>query len=198
MRGGGRGGFTLIELMLALVISSVVITLAYGTVRAGTDTGDRASRVRSGVQARGAAREVLGDALRHVLPGVTGGFRIFELTDSVGPDGLPHDALRFVTRGVVPPFGAGEAWSVGVSADGALIIDAMTEIPREQGRFRAVLNGVHGLDIRVQPQGAGAPWRDVYDDAGRSPRAVWVSFVGPDGRPDGPPLIVRLGLERGS
>jgi prepilin-type N-terminal cleavage/methylation domain-containing protein len=193
-----RRGFTLIELMLALVISSVVITLAYGAVRAGTDTGERAGRVRAGVQARAAARELLADALRHALPGVTGGSAVFELTDSIGSDGLPHDRLRFVTRGVLPPFGAGESWRVRVFADSGAVIDAVTAIPREEGRYHAELAGVRGLDVRVLPNGAGAPWRDVWDEVGRSPKAVSLSFVGADGRTDGPPLVVRLGLERGS
>ena len=193
-----RRGFTLIELMLALVISSLVITLAYGTVRAGTDTAERASRVRAGVQARGAAREILADALRHVLPGVTGGSPVFELTDSIGSDGLPHDVLRFVTRGVLPPFGAGDVWIVRVLVDSAVVIDAMTEVPRDGGRYRAALAGARGLDIRVLPYGAGAPWRDVWDDAGRRPKAVSLSFIGADGRLDGVPLVVRLEPELGS
>lgn len=193
-----RRGFTLIELMLALVISSVVITLAYGTVRAGTDTGERAGRVRAGVQARAAARALLVDALRHALPGVTGGSAVFELTDSTGADGLPHDVLRFVTRGVLPPFGSGDAWSVRVLVDSTVVVDAIAEAPRGAGRYHAALAAASGLDIRVLPYGAGAPWRDVWDDAGRRPKAVSLSFVGADGRGDGPPLVVRLGLERGS
>lgn len=193
-----RGGFTLVEVLLALVITSVVITLAYGTVRAGTDTGDRAARVRSGVQARGAAREFLADAFRHALIGVPSGPAVFELTDGTGPDGLPHDELRFLTRGVLSPFGAGELWSVRLSADSIVVVDAITERPSADGRIAATFPGARGLDIRVLPAGAEAPWRDIWDDAGQAPRAVSVSFVGADGRADGPPLVVRLGLERGS
>ncbi len=190
-----RRGFTLVELMIALVISLVVVTLAYGAVQTGLATSERVQGVRDGIQERAAAREVLVDALRHALPGIAGGPAVFELIDSVGADGLPHDRLRLVTRGMLPPLGTGEAWVVTLGGNDAVVIDAVADVPREEGRYHGVFAGARGLDIRVRADAPGAPWREVWDDAGRAPRAAWISFVGADGKPDGTPLVVRLGLE---
>ncbi|MFN8574643.1 MAG: prepilin-type N-terminal cleavage/methylation domain-containing protein [Gemmatimonadaceae bacterium] len=190
-----RRGFTLIELMIALVISLVVVTLAYGAVQTGMDTGERVQGVRTGIQERAAAREVLIDALRHALPGIAGGPAVFELIDSVGADGLPHDRLRLVTRGVLPPLGTGEGWLVTLGGTADVVMDAVTEQPQEEGRYRGVFRGARGLDIRVRGNAPGAPWREVWDDPGRAPSAVSVSFIGADGQPDRTPLVVRIGLE---
>lgn len=195
-----RRGFTLIELMMALVISSVVITLAYGALRAGIDTGDRATAVREGVLGRAAAREVLADALRHMLPGGRGGPAVFELKDSVGTDGLPHDRVRFVTRGLVPPLGTGAVWLVQVSdRNGQVLLEAETESPAPGtgSHWEGTFPGARGLDVRALADGAAAPWTDLWDDPGVRPRAVALVGVGADGRPDGPPLVIRTDLEGG-
>lgn len=190
-----RRGFTLIEVMLALFVTALVVTMAYGAMQGGLDTGTRLTAVRAGIEERAGAREVLANALRHAVPGVTGGPPVFELTDSLGPDGLPHDRLRFLTRGVVPPLGAGDAWAVSVVSDAHVVLDASTTAPREDGRLRGVFRGARGFDVRVLGAGHAARWMDRWDDPGLSPTAVSITFVGADGLPDGPPLVVRSTME---
>src|SRR5215217_2367455 len=60
-----RAGFTLIELMVATVVTGLVTSLAYAAVSAGFDTSDRIEQYHTTVEAQAIVRELLLDALRH-------------------------------------------------------------------------------------------------------------------------------------
>src|SRR6185369_8818132 len=54
-----RGGFTLIEIVVAIVLTSVVALLAYGTAHAGIDTKERIETYRTNVEAQMIVRDLL-------------------------------------------------------------------------------------------------------------------------------------------
>ncbi|MGZ8470574.1 MAG: PulJ/GspJ family protein, partial [Gemmatirosa sp.] len=73
-----RRGFTLLEVMVALVVSAMVVTLAYGAAQAGFDTEARLREGQAAARATTAWRALLGDALRHVERGVADDDAVFE------------------------------------------------------------------------------------------------------------------------
>jgi prepilin-type N-terminal cleavage/methylation domain-containing protein len=189
-----RAAFTLIEVMVALVVTGLVVTLAYGAAHAGFEVEDRVNEVRDGVQAESQARVFLGDALRHSLPGTRGAGDVFQLTDAMH-EGLPADALTFDTRGVESPFGAGDVWRVTLQLtdEGAAITAHSLRDPGHE--VHGLLPGVRGVNVMVRPRGEGAPWRETWDDPDVAPRTVSVALLNAAGRSTSAPLVTQLGLD---
>ena len=207
-----RRAFTLIEVLVALVITGLVVTLAYGTAQAGFDTEARLSEYRMVGESDAVVRSLLSDALRHAVNGVRGGDAVFDLTDRRLGDGTPNDSLRFTTRGVVPPLGTSGSWSVQVwSAGGALHLSAYpeTNAPAELAPVQARLTGVRGLDVQVLGRGMAAVWLDGWVERDLAPDAISFAVVrdrslrgrsegeGSNGVNDSAArTVVRRGLER--
>jgi prepilin-type N-terminal cleavage/methylation domain-containing protein len=193
-----RRGFTLLELMVALVIASVVALLAYGTARAGMDASDRLEHHRTTIEGQALLRALLLDALRHPTEG--GGLAmddtLFVLEDAVGSNGLPQDAVQFFTRGITPPLGATDTWSVTlVSGPDGLRMHA---VPQEGSRatpIDALLATARGLNVRVLARTADSVWTDRWDVVGRLPAAVALEFFDARGTRLAAPLIVHGALE---
>jgi prepilin-type N-terminal cleavage/methylation domain-containing protein len=103
-----RVGFTLLEVMVAIVITGVVALLAYGTARAGFDTSDRLEGFRTTLEAQMIVRSLLLNALRHPPEGGGAAMNdvLFTIEDGTSADGVPMDGLRFLSRGITPPLGA--------------------------------------------------------------------------------------------
>lgn len=189
----GRG-FTLLEIMVALVVTGLAAALAYAAAQAGFDTADRMARVREGAESGAVARSMLGNALRHALPGVRGTGNVFEL--SVAAGAARSDAIRFQTRGIVEPFGATDPWEVILSpSDSGLRLEARPLVPGTGSPIVATVRDVHGIDVRVRSSDARRGWLEAWGDPERSPSAVSVQFIGRDGRAMGAPLVSRVGLE---
>lgn len=191
-----RRGFTLVEILVAVVVASLVVTMAYGTSQAGFDTEARLEAHRTGMEREAALRVLVADALRHALQGARGGDPVFDLADRLAADGSPADSLRFATRGVTPPLGASATWDVSLWVeDGALRLAAT---PREgEERSPAVtarLDGVRGLDLRVLGRGPGAAWQHTWPERDLAPDAL--SYVVVGARGGGTPVVLRRGLER--
>lgn len=187
-----RRGFTLLEVLVALVITGLVVSLAYASAQAGFDTGDRLERHRSAGEAEVTARALLVDALRHAVPGVRGGPPVFELADRAGAQG---DSLAFLSRGIIPPLGTSSTWLVSLSAGpSGLVLRA-----READGAAAVtaeLLGITALDVRVLGRGSLVAWSDEWNETGAAPQAVSLAFHSASGATVGTPIVVRLGLER--
>jgi prepilin-type N-terminal cleavage/methylation domain-containing protein len=192
-----RSGFTLFEVMVAIVITGVVALLVFGTAQAGFDTRDRLERFRTQVEGQAILRALLVDALRHPVEG--GGFAmndtLFLIEDAVRADGLPMDALRFHSRGVMSPQGATTPWSVLLlPEDGGLRLIA---IPADTNvaSIDALMPTTRGIDVRVLTRTADSVWNEQWDGIGRVPAAVAIDFYADDGSRIGPPLVVHSALE---
>ena len=185
-----RRGFTLIEIMVALVVTGLVVSVAYATLQAGFDTSERLTKAQDGDEREVVARAMLSNALRHAVPGTIGGEPVFVLRDE--PQG---DRLRFLTRGVSEPLGASEVWEVslltgptGTQFDGR-------QVGNPSRSFTTLLRRVNALSVRVRGRDFRDGWLETWNAPDRSPAAVYISFMNADGRVIGAPLMVRVGLE---
>jgi len=177
-----RRGFTLLEVLVALVVTAMVVTLSYGAAQAGFDTEARLAKRRVSADALTAWRALLGDAIRHVERGVADDDAVFVLAG---------DSLQMMTRGVVPPLGTGERWLVTLApgAEGVRLSAAPVEGSIGQG-VSVVVRDARGLRVRVLPYVAGA-WTDQWPRAAAVPAAVSVQLLDADGRELTPVLVAR-------
>ena len=184
-------GFTLLELLVAIVVAGVVALLVYGILGVALDTEARVTARRDVLQREIAFREVLSQALRAVRQADLSEPATFVLEESEGPDGLPRDRLSFVTAGGTPPLTGDADWHVTVEATDEGL--ALAAYPAGLAAPRATvlrLPGVTGLDAeivvpgRVQPRlpGAMAPLP-------APPALVSLVFWNADGPIDAPMLV---------
>ncbi len=193
-----RAGFTLLELMVAMVVTSLVALLAYGTARAGIDTNERLERYRTTVETQMIVRTLLLDALRH--PPEEGGAAmndmLFHIDDRVSGEGLPMDGVSFQTRGVTPPLGASATWSVTLSAtDQGVRLHAVPLGASATEPIDVLLASARGLSVRVLSRTTGSSWSDQWDAPGRVPTAVAIEFLSEQNTLVAPPLVVYAALE---
>lgn len=185
-----RRGFTLIEIMVALVVTGLVVSIAYATLQAGFETSERLTKAQDGDEREVVARAMLSNALRHAVPGIIGGEPVFVVRDDPRGDGL-----RFLTRGVSEPLGASEVWEVsllpgpsGTQFDGR-------QLDNPSRSFTTLLRRVNALNVRVRGRDFRDGWLETWNAQDRSPAAVSISFLDADGRVIGAPLMARVGLE---
>jgi prepilin-type N-terminal cleavage/methylation domain-containing protein len=193
-----RPGFTLIEVMAAIVITGVVAVLVFGTARLGIDTDERLERYRMDLEARAIVRTLLVDALRHPVEGGGAAMNdtLFAIADAVQVDGLSVDGLYFVSRGVATPLGASATWAVSlVPVDSGIRFRAVPAAESNAGGIETLLTSVRGLNVRVLSRSADSAWSDVWDAPGRVPAVVVLEFLRADGAPAGPPVVVHSALE---
>lgn len=193
----GRAGFTLIEVMMALVISGLVASLAYAAAQAGFDTDARVSAYRDGRARDGVVRAILSDALRHQVDGVRGGSAVFTLDDRVDTEGRDADSVAFVTRGIVSPMGASAPWQLSVWREGTVLRIAggpLADAPDAAPPFAMRVEHVTGFDVRALGRGLAARWSTEWPDADQAPDAFALRIAADGG--DAEPLVVRRGLER--
>jgi prepilin-type N-terminal cleavage/methylation domain-containing protein len=191
-----RRAFTLIEIMVALVVTGLVVSLAYAAAQSGFDTEGRLTRARDGAESEAVARTLIADALRHALPGLRGGSPVFAISDVRDAKGNVSEGLRFLTRGLVPPLGTSAPWEMTLSPgpEGLAIRARPLEEARTSG-ISALLPNVKRIDVRVRSRDQRTGWLAAWTDMDVSPTAVSIAFLDSAGRPVGPPLIVRIGME---
>ena len=189
-----RKAFTLIEVMVAIVVTGVVVSIAYATMQAGFETSDRLAVAQSGDEREVVARSILSRALRHAVSGTIGGSPVFVLRDQSEGTAL-GDELRFRTRGVSEPLGASEVWEVslvptpnGLQLTGFAVEDSVRS-------FTSVLPRLRSMDIRVRGRDFRDGWLETWSVPDRSPVAVSIAFLAADNRMIGAPLVARVGLE---
>lgn len=191
-----RRGFTLLELLVAILLAGVVALLVYGAAEAGSDTAAHLAASRRQWQSQRAMRTLIEDALRNARPALRAGDAALVLQPQTSSAGIPRDRLIFVTRGGFPPLTADADWRViievteaGVSA---VAIPLGVRVPE---RLAGVLPGVTGVEIRTQAPGGG-PWLRHWPLPGAFPRAIVLNFW-TDSGPMGAPLRVALPLGGG-
>ena len=185
-----RRAFTLIEVMVALVVTGLVVSVAYATLQAGLDTSDRLAVARDGNEREIVARSLLTRALRHAVPGTIGGAPVFILRDQAR-----GDELQFLTRGVYEPLGVSELWEISLLQTPEGIRIAGRDLGNPARSFASTLRRVANLNVRVRGRDVRDGWLDSWNAPDRSPVAVSIEFMNADGRRIGAPLTARVGLE---
>lgn len=184
------GGFTLLELLIALILAGVVALIVYGAARAGADAEQRIARKRQDLQAARAMHALIGDALRNTQRAARPGEATFVLEDRVVA-GKPADRLVFVSAGGLPPLGSGADWLLTLQAGPAgLEFEGRPLGVRGAPRILGRLPEVTGLDVRI-PGSAGralSAWRSP-----RPPAAVEITYWS-DAGPLGPPRRIAVPL----
>jgi prepilin-type N-terminal cleavage/methylation domain-containing protein len=181
-RSGGRSGFTLIELMVALMLTSVVALAAYAAAHLSLETRARVGEDLAVIQSTRVLREVLQDALRNARAPQRPEDTTF---------GLAGGRLSFIAAGAGPPFDPDYDWRITVEADSAglqLVGVPVGRAPAVRMAIRAP--GVTRCDVRVLLPD-GSKWISEWLWPTVMPRAIAVTLLHRDA-PVGPPLEVTL------
>ena len=184
-----KRGFTLIELMVALVLTGIVSLIAYGSVQAAIDSAERLTRQRETVESEAMVRTLLSDALRHPADSPDGKPAFAMLTTA----GNRGSEIQFVSRGVGGSLGVGPLWRVAVrSTTGGLELDAIS-LERSPASIRGRIPNVASIIVRVLRSVDDRAWQDHWESPQQFPSAVEISFRDSFGR-TGAPLIVQTGF----
>ncbi len=176
---GARRGFTLIEIVVALVITGVVALTSYAALDAGIGTRQRIDGPLRDRESTQLARTMLEDALRHVVD------RGLEGEAFARNEGGAGDVLAFNTRGIVAPLGGSALWRVEMR--GGTLRALPVDEPGPE--LRAELTDVRAIEVAtLGPDG----WRRDAAPLDRMPDAVRVDFVTRAGAPPLAPVVVRL------
>jgi prepilin-type N-terminal cleavage/methylation domain-containing protein len=175
-------GFTLIEVLVAIVLTGIVALLAYASAQVSFDARVRLDADLRGLEGVRAMREFLQDALRNAQAPQRPGDPEFT---------LQADRLSFMTAGGVMPFDPEYDWLVTVepSASGLGVVAApLGRAPPVQVAF--ALLDVNRWDVRVLAPW-GSQWLPEWLSGRVMPRAVAIRLWH-DSEPVGPPLRVTL------
>lgn len=179
-----RGGFTLVEVMVVVVVAGLIGLGVAGTVSVALDTRQRVAE--RGVEVRSALawRGLVIDALRNARPPAVAGDTALLLTDATAPDGRPADRLTLLTSGSLPPLYAGTDWVVSLETvgDRVRLMAAPVGVRSIPVEVWAPA-GITGLDAAVLTRAPGQEerWWGEWSESSRLPRAVRISFAGRDG-----------------
>ncbi len=185
-----RPAFTLIELIVGITLTGTVALLAYGTVQAGLDSAERLDRYRLSGESVALVRSLIGDALRHPSDPPAGEGASFEMM-RYGES----DALRFVSRGVSGPLGAGGLWRVEIRPSGHGIELSATSLDGGASPITGNVPALRSMSVRVRRAADDTGWQNYWESIRQFPTAVEISFRDSLGAIAGPQLIVTTGLE---
>jgi prepilin-type N-terminal cleavage/methylation domain-containing protein len=190
-----RAGFTLLELLVAIVLAGVVALLVYGAVGAAMDTQTRLEERRLATRSARAWRATLEDALRNARPGRTYGDTTFILEEQRDAQGRPRDRLWFVSAGGLPPLTADADWEVTIepTAQGLSLLARPVGVNTPPRRLIGPQE-VTGLDIRLLNPATSQPgWLDSWAFPRIVPEAIELTYW-TDSGPAGPPVRLTLPL----
>jgi len=181
-------GFTLLEIMVAIVLTGMVAVLAFGAARVSVDTRARLGRALADQQRARATQAFLEDALRNARrprrPGEPG----LELRDG---------RLAFVAAGTGPPLDPDYDWRVTIAVDsGGLDILATTVGRGPPTTTRVRVPDVTRWDVQALTDDATG-WTRAWTDTTRLPAAVTISLWH-DTQPIGQPLLVAIAAGGGT
>ena len=162
-----RTGFTLIEIMVGLVITSVVVLLAYGVAQVGYDARARMVTHLRDVESVRAIRTLLTDALRNV--------RTPDRPDDPGFT-LQNGSLSFVAAGGAPPLDPDYDWLIRVALGSHGLELAATPLGRTiPARVTFRSPDITSWDVRVL-DADGTRWVQGWSDQRITPRAITIAF----------------------
>jgi prepilin-type N-terminal cleavage/methylation domain-containing protein len=192
-----KAGFTLIEVLVSIVLTSVIALLVFGAVQAARDT-----QARSGEEWRSMQRSVnfrlfIVSALAGSQSSLLESDSVFVLENRVGPRGIPQDRLTFVTSGDIAPLSPGADWQVSMRpTSNGLRVQGRPIGTRLADRILGEIPGITGLAIRVQDASFGVAWSDQWAFPTSLPDAVELTYWTETG-PIGDPIRVALALGTG-
>lgn len=176
-----RAGFTLLEVMIAVVLTSVVAMMAFASARVSVEAASIIQGKLTSVRSDRAVRQTLLDLLHNVRPPRGRGDTSFALAG---------DTLTFTAAGA-PPLDPEYDWLVAVhQGDSGLSIAARTVGRGPAARAELRLPRVTRWQVRVLPP-RGTEWRDGWVPSPILPSAVAISLWNGE-TPLGPPLTVRM------
>ena len=187
MTGSGsrrRGGFTLVEVMVVVVVAALVGLGVAGTVSIALDTRERVAERRLEVRSELAWRGLVVDALRNARPPAVPGDTALLLTNGTATDGRPADRLTLLTSGSLPPLLPGTDWVVSLEAVGGRVRLLAAPVGVESVPVEIwAPAGITGLEAGVlaTTPGQDPRWRDAWSESSRLPQAVRVAFTGREG-----------------
>jgi len=162
-----RSAFTLLEIMVALVITSLVVMLAYGVAQVGYDARARLVGHLQDVESARAIRTLLGDALRNV--------RTPDRPDDPGFV-LQNGSLSFVAAGGAPPLDPDYDWLIHVAPGPHGLELAATPIGHAlPARVTFRTADITNWDVRVLDPNT-AQWIQAWSTPRITPRAVAITF----------------------
>lgn len=179
---GREAGFTLLEVIVSVMLTSLIAVLAYGAAQVSFDAQARLGSSLTGVQGERATRQILADALRNAQPS--------RRADQPGFQ-LQAGRLSFVAAGGAPPLDPDYDWLISIGPAGKKVEFVATPLghaPAAEVRFP--LPRVTRWDVRVLTPGA-ADWLGDWPDGTHLPRAVEINFWNDSARV-GSPLRVTL------
>lgn len=178
----GPSGFTLLEVMLAIVLTSLVVLLAYGAARVSYDAQARLSSHLRELQETRAVREVLKDALRNARAPQRPGDPLFTVHEG---------QLSFVTAGGGPPFDPDYDWLLTIGpGSGGLELSGIPVGHAPPAPVAVRVPSVTRWDVRVRAAGS-AQWLREWPATPVLPQIVAITLWH-DSEPVGSPLFVRL------
>jgi len=172
----------LLEVMLAIVLTSLVVLLAYGAAQVSFDSRARLSADLHALQGARALRELLQDALRNARAPQRVGDPRFT---------LHAGRLSLVAAGAEPPLDPDYDWLITIEPGAGGLELTATPVGRAPTALVAFrIPGVTRWDVRVLAPG-GSQWVEEWPATMVMPRAVSITFWH-DSEPVGLPLYVVL------
>ncbi len=171
-----RGGFTLLEVIVAITVTGLSLTTAGMALSAARNTAARIQTHEARTEADSRVRALLTDMLRHAPLAEQVDAPLLVVDRTIGTP-----ALRFLSTGVREPYGTGAVWQVEVSLRDSTLEVRATPTGRDIGAapLVATLSPVTRLDMRVLEHGAAMSspaWRADWPLAQDRPRAIELTW----------------------
>jgi prepilin-type N-terminal cleavage/methylation domain-containing protein len=190
-------GFTLIEVLVSIVLTSVIALLVFGAAQAARDTQARSADEWQSIQQTLNFRLFIAGALAGSRTSLLQSDSAFVLESRVGPGGVPQDRLTFLTSADIAPLSPGADWFVKLEpTPSGLRVQGRPVGTRLGDRILAEISGITGLDIRVQDASFGVTWSGQWEFPTSIPDAVELTYWTGRG-PVGDPVRVVLPLGSG-
>lgn len=182
-----QGGFTLIEVLLAIAILAVVLGMVYATFQQTSSLAAHVDEVSAEYRAARLAMVKISDELMAAYAfGEDTDGTFFRGDDAIGPNGLDADRLAFTTMARAVPEGIPASFHNAVAyrmEEGRLMHEEVPGAPnlvRQNPRVWPLIEGLAGFRLRYR--GADEGWKDAWNpDLGFAglPRAVEVTLFFP-------------------
>ncbi len=190
MRASRPRGFTLLEVLLALMLTAIAVAIAGSALRTATFARQRIAAHRESLERESRLRSTLTDMLRHAPRAES----VEEPLLRVVRKQSGASALVFLSQGVRAPFGTGPTWRVTLHvADSGLVLDARPiGAARETTSLHALVPSIQALSIQLLERGGGlsAPrWRADWPLVQSRPVMIALDFGDAAARPA---LVVAL------